>query len=151
MFIADHSINGLERPAVGQVALMGQHRTLAGGSRWWQMRRLTWERSGGNPTGQLDAGVNTRKRADSSHQAERWQKEMEERETCLLALTTGFDVSWERAQLTSTDYKDPLLSDLRLLKFSWAVSSCLETDTPAGGLGTLPFSKTGKRGVGGHK
>lgn len=43
------------------------------------------------------------------------------------------------------DYKDPWLSDWRLLKFSCAVSSCLETDTTAGGPGTpFPFLKLSK-------
>ncbi len=51
----------------------------------------------------------------------------------------------------SLDHKEPLLSDLRLLKFREAVSSCLETDTPAGGPETLPLSKTGRREHGGHQ
>lgn len=63
---------------------------------------------------------------------------------------TGVQRDEERPRLTIMDYKDPSLSDLRLLKFSWAVSSCLETDTPAGGLETLPLPKTGKRVLGGQ-
>lgn len=48
------------------------------------------------------------------------------------------------------DYKAPWLSDSRLLKFSCAVSSCLETDTPAGGPKTPSISKTGRRVLGGQ-
>lgn len=36
-----------ERPAVGRVVFVVPSRTLAKGSHCWQMRRLTWEHSGG--------------------------------------------------------------------------------------------------------
>lgn len=41
-----------------------------------------------------------------------------ERKTCHLTSTTRCDVSLERPRLTSADYKDPSLSDFRLIVFS---------------------------------
>lgn len=59
----------------------------------------------------------------------------------------------EHPQLVNmdVDYKDLLLSNLRLLKFSWTVCSCLETYTQTGELKTLPLSKTGQRVLRGQK
>lgn len=44
-----------------------------------------------------------------------------------------------------------LCCQMRLLKFSWAFSSCPETDTAPGEQDNRPLSKTGKRVLGGQE
>lgn len=123
-------------------------RTFTQGWRGRQMMGLALKQSGGNLQDILKMLKSTCQRTKRQPIK---QIRPTKRKTCHLTPTTRCDVSLERPRLTITDYKDPPLSDFRLIVFSWAVSSCLETDTPAGRLETILLSKTGTRRLGGHK
>lgn len=123
-------------------------RTFTQGWRGGQTMGLALKQSGGNLQDILEMLKSTCRRTKRRPIE---QIHPTERKTCHLTSTTRCNVSLERPRLTSADYKDPSLSDFRLIVFSWAVSSCLETDTPAGRLETILLSKTGTRRLGGHK